>query len=553
VSSEEFILNKELQMNTKKLTLYKKLMKTAYLMGVIFLLVGMMLSMVNRPALALSDKSSISINGKPGTVLEKKDKTPDPSETADPTEDQNQGDPTEEVTDPPAGDPTEEVTADPTEEVTADPTEEVTQDPTEDVTQDPTEELTLDPTEDITDQPTEDVTEAPTVEVTETEKPPKEHGNETGSSLSFTAGCSGTCDSITATIKNTGSGDMVSSSTYDVYFSTSGWSSAVLVPGAGGTFGPLDAGESEVLSASADMGSGTYWIVANQEAGHPGTGETRSGGCEIICTVATTPPPPPSTPTPISPLDLSYACLENGDGIEWTVSNPNAFAVNFNWAVDSSTGSDTAPSGGSVTFTTSSGGAHSGSISWDGGSDSSNSSSDECLLSTQTPPPPNGTQDLTLAYLCLGLNEGIQWTINNPNDFAVDFDWSLDGGAQTGSGTVPANGSLVVVVSAIGSHSLSVSWMFPNEDEGSTSLENGENFCRQTPPPPPQGTPDPDGTLPPPEFVTVGTPVVLIPVTGVDNSAPFGLDMLQKLLINLGLAFFGIGLVFSGITRKFIQ
>jgi hypothetical protein len=121
-----------------------------------------------------------------------------------------------------------------------------------------------------------------------------QNGNQTGASLSFTSGCDGDCQTITATVCNTGSGDMVESVDWDVYYSAAGANQRAKVAD-GGTI-KLDAGKCKTLSASPSEGPGQYWFKANQPADHPGTGVLFSGGCNISsCSV-------PSDPTPTPPV-----------------------------------------------------------------------------------------------------------------------------------------------------------------------------------------------------------------------------------------------------------
>lgn len=56
-------------------------------------------------------------------------------------------------------------------------------------------------------------------------------------------------------------------------------------------------------------------------------------------------------------------------------------------------------------------------------------------------------------------------------------------------------------------------------------------------------------TLPPP--VSIGTPSVLIPVTGAELANSHPLDKLQTILFNLGLSLFGIGLVLQSLRKRF--
>jgi hypothetical protein len=68
-------------------------------------------------------------------------------------------------------------------------------------------------------------------------------------------------------------------------------------------------------------------------------------------------------------------------------------------------------------------------------------------------------------------------------------------------------------------------------------------------------TPDPETpepTLPPPpQIVQNDQPALLIPVTGADLSlGAASADQLQSLFGSLGLAFFGLGLVFTGVAKR---
>ena len=69
----------------------------------------------------------------------------------------------------------------------------------------------------------------------------------------------------------------------------------------------------------------------------------------------------------------------------------------------------------------------------------------------------------------------------------------------------------------------------------------------QTPVPSPEPT-----FAPPPQATTSNQPALLVPVTGADFSTgvPGVSDQLQSLFGSLGLAFFGLGLVFTGLSRR---
>jgi hypothetical protein len=133
------------------------------------------------------------------------------------------------------------------------------------------------------------LTLTPEVELAQSQR----QGNITGSSLTAVGGCSGSCQSVSATFKNVGDGDMQQASSWELYYSASGFNNASKVDGVGGSFGPLAAGEQQTITTAAVNGSGQYWIIVKQEAGHPGTGEVKSDGCTVVCTDPTPTPPPP--------------------------------------------------------------------------------------------------------------------------------------------------------------------------------------------------------------------------------------------------------------------
>lgn len=167
-------------------------------------------------------------------------------------------------------------------------------------------------------------------------------------------------------------------------------------------------------------------------------------------------------PTPAE-LTLTKVCVENG--IQWSVTNNGETAANFTWSLDSGadTGSGTVAAGATVVVTTTSGGAHLLTVTWEDGSVSLASVNEECA--EVTPPV------LTISKACYE-DGGIQWTVHNDSDTAVSFTWTLDGGAHTGGGAVPANGSMNVIVSTGGAHTFSITWA-----DGSASLVSTVEEC----------------------------------------------------------------------------
>jgi len=168
-------------------------------------------------------------------------------------------------------------------------------------------------------------------------------------------------------------------------------------------------------------------------------------------------------------LLVAHLCVEPGV-IRWTVTNPGTTAVAYTWSFDGGlvTGDGSVAGGQTATLYESSGDAHTMLVTWDDGSDSDASLPDEC--SVPTPPV------LELSKICV--DEGIQWSVTNTGETATDFTWSLDSGAETGSGSVGAGATVIVTTTAGGAHLLTVTWT-----EGSVSLESVAEECTEIDPP----------------------------------------------------------------------
>lgn len=137
-------------------------------------------------------------------------------------------------------------------------------------------------------------------------------------------------------------------------------------------------------------------------------------------------------------LKISVNCLTDGDH-QWTVTNDNPDSITFDWESDNGTDSGAAlvvsGNGGTQTFT-SNGAAQSVTLTYDyAGQTGIKVYSDEAQVCGQP-------SDLTLKYECLD-NGQHKWTVTNPNDFAIDFNWSSDVDSQSGTGSVAAFGSAV--------------------------------------------------------------------------------------------------------------
>ncbi|KAF0109498.1 MAG: hypothetical protein FD147_2232, partial [Chloroflexi bacterium] len=146
----------------------------------------------------------------------------------------------------------------------------------------------------------------------------------------------------------------------------------------------------------------------------------------------------------------------------------------------------------------------------------------------------------------------MQWVVDNPN--AVDF--TVDGGPVQG-GFIAAPGSSLLFTTPIGTQLVDLYWGLA----GHTSLEWTITSCGTVPPvPPPPGPPEPPAVggvvaaLVAPVRVVAPLPVpvtggaggeLLIPVTGADlRTGPNG-------FMNSGLALLGLGMVMTGLRRRY--
>jgi hypothetical protein len=177
-----------------------------------------------------------------------------------------------------------------------------------------------------------------------------------------------------------------------------------------------------------------------------------------------------STSTRVPNLGLSFECGFHGaDHYTWLVTNPNDFDVDFTWKVSgkSEHGHGTVEANSETTFRTSLG-YKTVKIYVDGvqvDSDDSNTGDFEFCL-----------YDLDLDQDC-NSSGGITWTIDNPNDFDVDFTAELDDdvtedtvGDEDGYHLYSSNGA----------HSLDVSWTH-EEWTRHESISSSSNACQTYP------------------------------------------------------------------------
>jgi outer membrane biosynthesis protein TonB len=389
-----------------------------------------------------------------------------------------------------------------------------------------------------------------------------QNGNPSGASLSFTGGCEGDCQMITATVCNTGSGDMVESVDWDLYYSPSGANQRVKVEGGGSI--KLDAGKCKILSASPTDGPGQYWFKANQPVGHPGTGELFSGGCNInSCTITTDPTPmPPVVPTDEPTVEPTTEPTEEptvepteeptAEPTETTDVQPEVkFTVTdtglcqYEPGEISATIVVTLPEGMTARLQAEyhvvhpvktehyyidagivqNGDTYTYSGQWPGiqpddtiveihfgaallDVNSGNpigafASLDyywyPWLCSPPTPTPP-ALLPLQISYGCNDI--GIGWTIENPNLFAVELTWQLLDSEQGGTKSISAGAVTQVQASPSSPQSVLFSWLGTQGQTGSSTGSIEAGYCEMdevTPTPTPTDDPgDPEDPTPTP-------------------------------------------------------
>lgn len=475
-------------------------------------------------------------------------------------------------------------------------------------------------------------------------------GNPSGASLSFTAGCDGDCEQITATVCNTGDGDMPAPSSWELLYSPQGANQRASA-GVTGQINALKSGECQVLVAEPVMGAGQYWFMANQPAGHPGTGVLYSEGCEIeACQVIEDPTPDPtieptSTPTaeptaqptatPGIQPKVEFTAQDTGiceyDAMEITVTIvvtlPEGMTARLqaeyhivhpvrtpHYYIDAGIVED------GDTFT------YSG--YWPGiqpGDDVVEIHFGAALLDVETliplgvtdsldyfwypwicpapTPTPVPMQALQFDYGCTD-DAMLVWTASNPNPFDVQLNWSVQDEDRSGNETIAALSSAQIIASPTKSQTLLFSWVGPDSQTGSATETNGDDHCVVAEPTPtptedpgdpgdptptptsqpeddqPQPTPTPtpapqddpgdtqdeeDFDQPPLVGVVPPAPLepplavasaqeaqVLIPVTGADLAMP-ATTPLHLILIYLGLVMIGMALMTQAVARKFVD
>ena len=173
----------------------------------------------------------------------------------------------------------------------------------------------------------------------------------------------------------------------------------------------------------------------------------------------------------LEPLSLDHACT--AAGITWTVTNDNDVAVSIDWDLDDGdeTGSLSVPANSSISVVSSADtdSAHTLTVTWSGGSDTDTSLAGECTLEEA---------ELVVRYSCIEDTETIQWQVSNESTVDTTFTWSLDGGAQSAPVAIVAGETIDVTTSSSGAHTLVVTW-----STGTASASSEEGFCVGEEPP----------------------------------------------------------------------
>ncbi|NPV56123.1 MAG: hypothetical protein HPY76_05535, partial [Anaerolineae bacterium] len=178
-------------------------------------------------------------------------------------------------------------------------------------------------------------------------------------------------------------------------------------------------------------------------------------------------------------VSLSYKCAEDGSGIEWYVTNDTNKSLRILWNVDNNASypnSKDVAKKSTVLLTTTGLGEHTVYLKWDADYHPSVAMGDYKLAKplmcdwhylqlTSDKMACYQLQNIALSHDCTDDGQ-IEWTVDNPNAFAIKVDWTLkDAGSATiasGSGTdVPAGSELVLHTTGLGVYTLTVAIVQP--------------------------------------------------------------------------------------------
>lgn len=309
-----------------------------------------------------------------------------------------------------------------------------------------------------------------------------------GSVLAINSGCSGDCSSINIEVCNIGSQNMTETPVYNIWFVESGEPKFGTVVFSG-NIPALTSGSCTSL-AYIPTASGNYQFQVYQPSGYSGQGDLWSSVCEVNCQIPTEVPTeiPTEVPTEI-PTDIP----------------------------------------------------------------------------TQIPTEQPTVEPLIIMLSPACVAHEVEWSIQNMNYSDVEFYFGIDlpepvsipVGVPDQPLTVAGNQSLVFLTSGDGPHRVTLFW-YEGETISTLSSFISAGFCpeditTQEPTAAPPGVIIPPLEIPVTGSDNVPQTQVLIPVTGGDNPASLSLEKgyTDRLIINFGLVFFGIGIVCQGVNKKY--
>ena len=350
-----------------------------------------------------------------------------------------------------------------------------------------------------------------------------------GSNLVFNPDtCTGNCLVAHATVCNTGSGAMASSSTYQVWFRATGNPAQGEVV-ASGTIPALAAGACTTLTydgSSRANPNGNYKFELFQTADNP-NGSLFSGTCHLkdVCLVPTNTPVSPTAvqPTPTNTL-VVFTPTATNTLVEFTptatnTSLPTNTDTPTNTAVVTNTATPVDTATAAVTGTPADTATATPVVT-------------DTVVVTDTPMPTPGVTDTVVVTDTPVPTPGVTETV-------VVVETPIP---------TPVESETVVVVTdtpvptPVASDTVVVSTDTPAPTPGTTSTSDGSVTDTPSPTDSSGGVSTPVPTLKPPTN-TGGN--VLIPVTGIDP-----VQGARGILINMGFIMFGLGLVFQGLNRR---
>ena len=192
--------------------------------------------------------------------------------------------------------------------------------------------------------------------------------------------------------------------------------------------------------------------------------------------VETIQPPTPTQPSQQMPINLSFICGYAGDDyLLWWVRNSTAQDVEYVWRVSGSSeqGGGTVKAN-SVTYFTTSPGQKTVRLYIN----------DSLIDSAESAGPCK--ENLTLAVICT--EAGQVFVARNPNNFNVDYTWTIDG-QPGGTGMLPAGASVNLVTVPQGNHTVQLTWTDTRPGSHTVSLTSSPEDCIYTPTPVASSTP----------------------------------------------------------------